>query len=294
VQTILPTPQSLAACALIWSLGACGQGSTGAGEGEDTSSASSSSSASSGPSTSNATFTTNASATFTDGAEACDDECEIGDIGEQSCNIVAQNCPNTYKCAPFWPDLASVPDYRCVAIRGDLEPGDPCTIDSLATGNDDCDDTGFCWSYGTGQLEGRCHPYCTGGFQYAECIDGWTCSFSDVNPPMCVQTCVPLTGDCGSGLQCLWADPHFSCMLEGAGLGPGEPCSVANDCAPDSLCVDALSLASCAGDACCTPYCAVTAGDSPCQMIDPGYACAAFFEDPAPLGLEDVGVCMLP
>jgi hypothetical protein len=286
----MPTLRILTACALACSLSGCGQGSADAGErdgdSDDTSSASSSS----------ATVTSNASATFTDGPGECEgaDECEIGDIGEQSCNIIAQNCPNTYKCAPFWPDPASAPEYRCVSITGGQAPGDPCTIDSLATGNDDCDDTGFCWSYGTGQLEGRCHPFCTGGFQYAECIDDWACSFSEVNPPMCVQACVPLTNGCGSGLQCLWADPHFSCMLEGAGLGPGAPCSVVNDCAPELLCLDASSLASCEGDACCTAYCAVAAGDGPCQMIDPGYACVAFFEDPAPLGLEDVGVCVLP
>lgn len=288
---------SLAASALICSLGACGQGSAGVGEDDGTSSASASTNSGASASASTNSGTT-APTTFTDGPDECGDagldECEIGDIGERSCNIIFQDCPNTYKCVPFWPDAASTPDYRCVSVTGALGPGDVCALDSLETGNDNCDEAGFCWSYGSGQLEGRCHPFCTGGFQYAECIDGWECSLSDVTPPMCIQSCVPLAGGCAPGSQCLWIDPDFNCVPEGAGLGPGEPCLLANDCAPQLLCVDGLSLVGCEGDDCCAAYCAMANGDGPCQMIDPAYACVAFFEDPPPPGLGDVGLCVAP
>jgi hypothetical protein len=81
---------------------------------------------------------------------------------------------------------------------------------------------------------------------------------------------------------------------EGSGLGPGESCALINDCGPQLLCVDGGSLAGCEGDECCAAYCSVAAGDGPCQTIDPAYACVAFFEDPSPFGLEDVGVCLPP
>ncbi|PRP99954.1 hypothetical protein [Enhygromyxa salina] len=274
-----------ASLAASW-ITACGQASGGAGDGETSSSGMAS------------TTTSTAPTTFTDGPDECGendlDECEIGDIGEQSCSMIYQNCPTSYKCVPHWPDLASAPEYRCVSVTGAVEPGQTCSIGSLATGNDDCDADGFCWSYNSGLLAGRCHPYCTGGIQYVECIDGWTCSLSDVDPPMCVQRCVPLASDCGVGLECAWTNPDFSCVLEGAGHGVGEPCSLVNDCASELLCVEGLSLTSCAGDECCAAYCTVAAGDGPCQAIDPDYACIPFFEDPPPSGFEDLGVCVLP
>jgi hypothetical protein len=241
---------------------------------------------------------TSLDATGVEGQEACELEpCETGDIGLRNCKFVFQDCPGGYKCVPYWPpgtaDLWQQPEYKCVPVSGTHEPGESCTLDGLDTAHDDCDADGFCWTYASTEIEGRCHPFCTGGFQYAECIEGWNCVLNEIWPPMCVRRCLPLADDCGPDSLCLWGDTAFGCAPAGEGLAAGEPCALVNDCAAGSLCLEAAALSGCEGERCCASYCSLAAGDGPCQAIDPGYACVAMFEKPPP-DAEDVGVCIVP
>jgi hypothetical protein len=59
-------------------------------------------------------------------------------------------------------------------------------------------------------------------------------------------------------------------------------------------CTDAAALPACAGESCCTPLCDVTLPEPQCEAL-PGAICAPFFLDgEAPLGFEDVGICVSP
>ena len=236
------------------------------------------------------------------GEEASEDEtgctegCGTGGEGE-SCISLFQDCAAGLKCSPYWldEDLGGTPsDFKCVPVHGSLEPGAACTLEDLATAIDDCDASSFCWTWGSEAIEGRCYPYCTGGFQYADCIEGWDCALpASEDPPMCVLECLPLTDDCAAGSECLWTAYAYSCVVAGAAYGTGEACELFNDCAADMDCLDAPALEGCAGERCCTPMCSLAEGDEPCQALNPSYACVAAVAE-SPSGAQDIGHCRLP
>jgi len=212
------------------------------------------------------------------------------------CAALYQDCQPGLKCVPYWveADLGGPPtDYKCVAVSGELPPGASCTLDDFEAATDDCDGESFCWTWASDAFAGRCQPFCTGGFQYAECFADWTCALPEDDPPMCVQGCLPLADDCPDQTACLWTVAYeYTCAPEGATLEPGEPCELFNDCGPDMLCVEASALNNCGGETCCARHCALSDGDGPCEAIDPAYACVPAHESPPP-GAEDLGLCRL-
>ena len=212
------------------------------------------------------------------------------------CATLFQDCQPGLKCVPYWfaDDIGGPPsDYKCVAVQGDRTPGEWCTLDDFETATDDCDGESFCWTWASDSFAGRCQPFCSGGFQYAECFDDWTCALPDDDPPMCVQGCLPLADDCPEGTACLWTvEYEYTCTPEGAALEPGEPCTLFNDCAAGMLCVESEALVDCTGETCCAQHCALSEGDAPCQAIDPSYQCVSAHEQ-APPGAEDMGICKL-
>lgn len=226
------------------------------------------------------------------GDEACED---CPDPEGRPCVSLYQDCGEGLKCVPYWlaEDVGGAPtDYKCVRVEGELGAGSACTLDDLEAAIDDCDQGSFCWTWG-GELPGRCQALCTGGFQYADCIEGWTCALPDDDPPMCVEPCDPLADPnetCPAGTQCVGSSYGDICTVAGPGLALGEACAQLNDCAPALTCADAATLTACTDASCCAALCSLAQGDEPCAAIDPGYVCAPRSNDPEEL----VGVCQLP
>jgi hypothetical protein len=255
----------------------CGSGpiASGTTSSSNTSSMSSSSSDSSG--------TDDAQSTDT---ETSDDSCPNGsclDIETTECNPFAQDCPPGEKCVPR--GLNGWSYYsKCYPILGDAAAGEPCS-DGLMF--DDCDATSVC-------LGGICQPLCTGNEQMPSCPQEYACSLPDYGPPLCVQPCHPLTESCAAPeLACMWTGALFGC------IGPADPqvptgqyCSDINQCA-SGVCLGWDINVNCPFDAggCCTAFCAISAGDGPCQAISPNHTCEPFFVE-LPPGYEDVGICL--
>jgi hypothetical protein len=219
------------------------------------------------------------------------------DVMGCECDPFAQDCPDGEKCVPY----ASTGGYwdadKCVPVLGDQAPGEPCIYAGTIESTDDCDATSFCWDVVdvNGEAVGICTPFCTGTADDPECPEGFSCLLANEGSiNVCISICDPILQDCVEGFACYWADYGFNCILTTLDLPPGEPCGHINDCAAGSGCITAEVLPSCAGAACCSPFCQVGAGDLPCEVV-PGTTCVPFFEQGlAPPGYEQVGVCLVP
>ena len=79
----------------------------------------------------------------------------------------------------------------------------------------------------------------------------------------------------------------------------GTPCEFNNVCNVGLMCAnqDFFPGPDCAGSiGCCTPFCDTENGDADCEGLSlEGAVCIPFYgDDPAPEGLEHVGVCGMP
>ena len=122
--------------------------------------------------------------------------------------------------------------------------------------------------------------------------------YNDGSLPICLGSCDPLVQDCPEGQACYSsAGDLFVCFKESAMPGegmPGDECQYVNQCQEGSFCANAMIVEGCPPESngCCTPYCAISEGDMPCQPMED---CLAFFEEGmAPPGYENVGVCGIP
>jgi hypothetical protein len=217
--------------------------------------------------------------------------------GGAECDEFMQDCPEGEKCVPYSTDGGIWNANKCVPVTGDNEPGEPCVLDGITQGTDDCDATGICWDAidVDGQLIGTCYELCKGTPDNPECPEGASCAVdSNGHINVCVPDCDPLLQDCGSGNGCYWVGNEFNCAFSSRELPTGAQCGYINDCAPGHLCAVAEALPSCAGASCCTPFCDLEVGDEHCQTM-PGTNCVPFFAEGEALpGYELVGVCTLP
>jgi hypothetical protein len=286
-----------ASCCIILLLTACGPGSAVGSEQSTTTSSSSETGDGTGESSAETTTETETETeTETGGCEAgITDPFE----GEADCDAFFPYCPEGEKCVPvYWLNDAGE-DYWCVPVMGTSAPGEPCTPFGPIDQYDDCDATSVCAGYDEDKLGGVCHPFCTGSLEAPECIDGWGCWIPEIDsetclrfPIHCVELCDPLAAACEPSSVCAWLDSVFTCVEAGAGAEAEQPCMSQNDCGSGLMCAPADTLSNCAGEACCTPYCSLAAGDEPCAQLDPEYGCEPFFVEP-PSGYEDLGVCLL-
>ena len=218
---------------------------------------------------------------------------DFGSVSE--CDPFAQDCPEGEKCVPYANDGGNVWNAnKCVPVSGDGAVGDTCTWGGIIEATDDCGADSICWDVMDvdGQLLGVCTEYCGGTADAPICPPTTSCIIiNEGSINVCITNCDPLLQDCGAGLACFWANTAFSCIFTAGEIPTGEPCGFINDCAAGNLCADATTLPTCAGAACCTPFCDLT--DPLCSTM--GTECVSFFEEGmAPPGYEDVGVCVLP
>jgi hypothetical protein len=182
---------------------------------------------------------------------------------------------------------------KCVPVLGDQAAGEPCLSDGATVGTDDCDASSWCFTYDEG--EGTCRAFCGGAADDPECAPGSTCWISNEGSiVVCVPACDPVLQDCEQGLGCYWSGAIFGCIFTYTRQAINEPCGYLNDCEPGLYCTDAAALPNCMAARCCSPFCNIGLGDTPCEAL-PGTACVSFFlEGEAPVGYEHVGLCMLP
>jgi hypothetical protein len=255
----------------------CGSGPI-ANDGGTTSSRTTSSMSSESSSSSDSSGTDDAQSTDTEtSADPCPDDGCL-DMEPPECDPFAQDCPPGEKCVPWTSNGGN-----CVPILGDAAVGEPCS----GLGFDDCDATSVC-------VGGICQPLCTGDEQMPSCPQGYACSLPDYGSPLCVQPCHPLTESCAaSELACMWTGALFGCIGTADAQAPtGQHCSDSTECA-SGVCLGWDINVNCPFDAggCCTDFCALSAGDGPCQVTNPNHTCEPFFVE-LPPGYEDVGICI--
>ena len=219
----------------------------------------------------------------------------VDDIpGISECDPFGQDCPDGEKCVPYGSTGGNWDANKCVPVTGSGSIGDECTYGGVVEATDDCDASSHCWDIMEvdGMNVGTCTPFCTGTADNPICDPGSSCLIAnDGSITLCIAICDPLLQDCAAGLGCFWANNGFNCIFTTQDIPEGEPCGYINDCIPGNVCLNADSLPSCAGSACCGGYCSLS--DPTCVL--PGTECGPFFEEGmAPPGSEDVGVCILP
>lgn len=223
----------------------------------------------------------------------CDDT-----IGEQPCDVWAQDCPEGEKCAPWvdnggnaWNALRCVP-----ADDGGGQPGDTCTAEGGgASGIDDCSLGSMCWNVNEEGF-GVCVAFCGGTQDNPTCADtSATCIIANEGVlNLCLPICDPLLQDCGDGQACYPAGDAFACAPDvSAELGLfGDTCAAINTCDPGMFCANADLVPGCAGEACCTSFCELDDG-SVCP--GQGQECVSWYEaGQAPPGAESLGACLIP
>ena len=214
------------------------------------------------------------------------------------CDPKLQDCPEGEKCSAV-SDAPGEPwgVNKCVMKNGSDQVGDPCDItDGKYTGIDNCDVGLICLLTDEEGLGGACVEFCDGNDQCPDTPGAKCVVYNEGALPICLNECDPLVQDCPEGQACYnSAGDNFVCFKESAMSGqgaPGDECAYINQCQKGSFCAAAMALVGCETPSCCTPYCSVSEGNTPCQM---GEECQAFFvEGMAPPGYEDVGVCVVP
>ncbi len=213
------------------------------------------------------------------------------------CDVWTQDCPPGYKCNPWANTGSAYNDTRCSPIVDQpAHAGEPCeTVDSPASGIDDCDATSFCLALG-GTNEGTCVAYCIGSLAMPHCAnpaEACTITNDGVLIP-CLPRCHPLDpSSCAEGFGCVDGFGTFVCLQSyDDGLGYAEACETLHACGTGLFCAEAQHVPECTDAYCCTAFCDLAAElpDAAC----PGQAqvCAPWYSDGfAPPGLENVGYC---
>jgi hypothetical protein len=285
---------------------ACGPGGLRVNSSDETSTNDSTSTSTSSSSSSSSSSSETSTSESTDPGETTDPSDTFDTLGfvpeydefwGSECDPFAQDCDDGEKCVPYASSGSNWDASKCVQVMGDQAVGEPCSYAGAEEGTDDCDATSMCWNVMDidGELVGTCTPFCMGSADAPECPEGSSCNLSgDGVLTLCIFDCDPLLQDCAEGLACYWANSNFSCIFTTQDIPPGDPCGFVNDCVAGNICLDATTLPSCNGAACCSPFCNLELPDQTCDVL-PGSTCVPFFEDGmAPPGDEDIGVCIVP
>lgn len=249
--------------------------------------------------TAETTVAASTSMSFIDPSAGC--ETEGGGAGSLAeCDVWAQDCCAGDKCVAWANDGGTVWNAtRCVPVSPEPNaPGEPCMVEgSGVSGIDDCDATSFCWAVDPRTLVGECVALCQGSEDVPVCRPGTDCFVANEGVlTLCLDRCDPLAPDCGAGQACVWHDGLPRCFpsVSVPEIGPGDPCDGHSACGEGLHCVSAASFPGCMGASCCSPYCDLLdpMPDAACMLVDPALGCtSAFAPDPAPRGLEHLGVC---
>jgi hypothetical protein len=216
-----------------------------------------------------------------------DDEIPVA----SECDELAQDCPAQEKCVPYSATGGTWNANKCVPVQGDGMIGDPCTYAGPVEATDDCGEDSACWLVDD-QGVGTCTGFCSGTAQAPACPPDQQCLQLYDAIAFCVEGCNPLVQACPEGQGCFWTGEAFSCILTAAKFPAGEACGDFDDCRPGLICLDANLLPSCGGASCCAEFCDLDCPDF-CSQV--GTSCLPFFEmGQAPIGEDDIGVCMAP
>ncbi|MEM6292088.1 MAG: hypothetical protein AAGA54_12510 [Myxococcota bacterium] len=224
------------------------------------------------------------------------DSSSSGGVPQGPCDPFEQDCPAGFKCAPVSEDGASFPNATaCVPVADDpVGVGEACAVEGeFGSGLDNCDVGSVCFSF-QDPFVGECVAQCGGSPFEGTCPAGSSCAVTaDGVLNFCVPDCDPLDADtCEPGQVCV-PNPgtnSFNCAADASGEGgaEGSPCEFATACDPGLACVSPVAE-FCTDEAavgCCLPFCSLSAPSCP----DP-LTCLPWFEDTAPEGYEDVGLC---
>lgn len=221
------------------------------------------------------------------------------------CDTWSQDCPLGEKCTPWANDGSDVWNApRCSPIYEQPgQVGDECTVESSATsGIDTCDLGAMCWDVDPETDTGTCVSHCSGDPSNSICEDPATdCLIvNDGVLALCLPTCAPLADECGPSRACIASEHAFVCVPSRDGAVWAESCVLGQlpyDCAPGLVCAPSASVGPPCDEGepgCCTSYCDLTSAD-PAASCGPGQICAPWWgEEPAPVGLEGLGACVLP
>lgn len=113
---------------------------------------------------------------------------------------------------------------------------------------------------------------------------------------VCLDLCDPVLPACAPELGCypFPGGPGFGCIRPPPSpVAVGEPCRLAHECAPGSMCLAAEVFPDCTGSGCCAPFCDLTAEDPDAACMGVGTECEPYFGEDPPRSLEHVGVCAL-
>jgi hypothetical protein len=277
---------------------ACGDkgGQTGSGTATETSSSSGSSDSGTVAPTTTSSLDTSSSTTI--------------DPPEGECIFWADECGPEQKCEPYtvhegqqWPD-----EIRCCpAVENPDLVGEQCdVIDYNGSCLDSCDRGAFCVLDDPDMLRGYCRAYCQPGTN--SCPPDQTCkSFFELLPddiptvPLCMDQCDPLVQDCiVPNWLCIPDSPTesgqsgFICVSPppSAPVGLFDACALANQCEAGLACIPGDKVPGCTFMSCCTSYCSLSEGDTPCVALDGSLGCVDWMSpDPT---WSDVGVCAIP
>lgn len=224
------------------------------------------------------------------------------DGGVEGCDPQGDDCPRGEKCMPWASDGGHRWNAtRCTPVADDAaQHGEPCTVQgSPFSGIDDCAAHAMCWDVDGESLTGTCAAFCMG--PDLVCPDGSACIVSSESIfVICDGRCDPLLQDCTDGDGCYPDGDAFRCWTDASdGAAIGDPCELANGCAPGSFCANADVIPTCGARSggCCSRFCDTSDADADldCDAALPGTACVPWFEaGQAPPGLASLGACMQP
>jgi hypothetical protein len=292
-----------------------GDGSTGASTGSSTSGSPGTSTATTDPA--DGTRGTTGSA-ITTGETVAGDDTGVAFVGPEldfggwaECDLFAQDCPAGQKCMPWANDGGGAWNaWGCKPLAEDpAAVGEPCHVDGpLTSGIDDCELGAMCWDVDPKTGEGECIGLCVGSYDDEEaeydvhCDDPRQSCYASGEGALflCIPLCNPLEQDCVEGETCVPILDDWECIPDASGEqgAYGDPCEYINTCDPGLVCLDVSTVAGCeAPIGCCTDVCDITdpLGDMQCTGVADGAICQPWYEDgEAPVGFDDVGVCILP
>jgi hypothetical protein len=235
-----------------------------------------------------------------DGGVAEPDAGAMGMDGGLSCDpLDSDACESFDNCV--WDGTV----FACQPISVDVPTDAPCTVEPSVTSSacsqgNACLPPSFHGRCLTSFNESCCAAYCDVEAAVSSCGMDQHCApypgAEDSGVGVCVYwpiiPCDPLSGgDCLPNERCGWRPDLsvFACAEAHVTVLAGSVCNAPGDCEFGAACVNAASLAECAGERCCAALCDATGlGLDSCAMM--GASCSASPE--WEIDYSEFGICL--
>lgn len=233
-------------------------------------------------------------------------ECNPEPQGE--CDLWCPMCGKGQKCVPVAVGSGGYDSTLCSVLKPVLKGvGEVCYMNSVAEGDDDCDEGLVCLGWDLETKQGVCAPLCQGSSSAPVCVNAsQRCVIgSEGVLPLCLDVCDPLTQENCDGFHSCYAVDSvcpecfpmvetgtFACLLDSGGESDEKsPCGHDQRmCKPGLFCALESLVPGCpvGSEGCCTPYCNVNlpscSGETVCTNI--------FEESAGPKGMGHIGACI--